>query len=192
MRKPVIWCGERACPPAIEPVVGANPAANLATTTNPSGIRRCRARLCGLRRWPTLPATGRGAYRPRRRLRARRTCSSRRSATLPRASSATPSSSSRPLRTGPVKPMASRTRSTSSSNSVPGMASNFGGGPTRTPCSFFTLPCSSPVKRTVETLQSRRPPSSCELSTRNCMGQSGQGVCGRARRPAASAAVRTA
>ena len=34
------------------------------------------------------------------------------------------------------------------------------------------------LNRTVETLQSRRPPSSCELSMRSCMGHRGQGVCG--------------
>ena len=51
--------------------------------------------------------------------------------------------------------MASSTRSASSVNSVPGIGSNFGGGPTRTACSCFTLPCSSPVKRLVVTLQSR-------------------------------------
>ena len=36
----------------------------------------------------------------------------------------------------------------------------------------------SPVNFTVLTLQSRIPPSSCELSTRNCIGHSGQGVNG--------------
>ena len=53
-------------------------------------------------------------------------------ATLPRLSSARPSCSIMPLRTGPRKPMASRTRSTSRVNSVPAMGSNLGGGPTRT------------------------------------------------------------
>src|SRR5450759_2787242 len=81
-----------------------------------------------------------------------------------------------PFFTGPVKPMASSTRSASKVNSVPGSGSTF--GDTRTACSCWTLPCSSPVNLTVLTLQSRVPPSSCELSTRNCIGHSGQGVSG--------------
>ena len=36
----------------------------------------------------------------------------------------------------------------------------------------------SPVKLVVETLQSRMPPSSWELSERSCIGHSGQGVAG--------------
>ena len=46
-------------------------------------------------------------------------------------SSSTPSCSTRPDLTGPVKPMASSTRSASSVNSVPASGSNFGGAPTR-------------------------------------------------------------
>ena len=72
--------------------------------------------------------------------------------------------------------MASSTRSTSSVNSVPAIASNFGGGPTRTACNCFTLPFSSPVNLMLLMLQSRMPPSSCALSVRSCSGQSGHGV----------------
>ena len=68
---------------------------------------------------------------------------------------------------GPRKPRASSTRSQSSSNSLPG-TSFITGRPLscahsrRTPCSFFTLPCSSPLKRLVLMLQSRVTPSSCD------------------------------
>src|ERR1017187_2904539 len=99
-------------------------------------------------------------------------------ATLPRGSRITPSWSIMPFFTGPRKPMARSTKSASSVSSVPGAGANFGGGPMRTACNCFTRPCSSPVNFTVETLQSRTPPSSCELSTRSCMGQRGHGVEG--------------
>src|SRR6185437_1698917 len=91
---------------------------------------------------------------------------------------ASPNCSIMPLRTGPKKPIASRTRSASRVNSVPAMASNFGGGPTRAHCNCFTLPFSSPMNLMLLMLQSRRPPSSCELSVRNCIGHSGHGVRG--------------
>ena len=52
------------------------------------------------------------------------------------------------------------------SRAVLSIGSNLGGGPTRTPCNWFTLPFSSPVNFVVATLHSRMPPSSCELSTR--------------------------
>src|ERR1035438_3783224 len=81
-----------------------------------------------------------------------------------------------PCFTGPVKPMASSTRSVSMVNSVPGKASS--AAETRTACSCLTLPCSSPVNFTVCTLQSRVPPSSCEVYMRNCIGHNGQGVDG--------------
>ena len=103
--------------------------------------RRFRARLCGLRRSPTRPATGRGACRRRRTRRGPTSCSSSSVATLPRASSSTPSCSIMPLCTGPSEAhgqqhqigVQRRTR-------CPAIGSNFGGGPTRTPCSCFTLP----------------------------------------------------
>ena len=45
---------------------------------------------------------------------------------------------------------------------------------TRTQWSFCTRP--SPVMRSVDTLQSRLPPSSCDEDVRSCNGQSGHGV----------------
>ena len=101
-----------------------------------------KRRLCGLRRWPTPPAIGRGACRRRRIRRARTTCSSSSGGDVAaRVELRRPVARAGRSRTGPVKPMASSTRSASSVNSVPGIGSNFGGGPTRTACSFFTLPC---------------------------------------------------
>src|ERR1700722_8970668 len=81
---------------------------------------------------------------------------------LPRRSCVRPRCSCKPPLAGPVKPMASNTRSASSANSVPGMTVK--SGVIRVAWSWVTLPAASPVKRMVLTLQSRRPPSSCELS----------------------------
>ena len=63
--------------------------------------------------------------------------------------------SSSPLRSGPRKPIASSTRSASSSNSLPGTFSNdilpsLRTSSTFEPCSFLTRPCSSPLKRCVD------------------------------------------
>ena len=52
-------------------------------------------------------------------------------------SSARPNCSIMPLRTGPRKPIASSTRSTSMVNSEPAIGSNLGGGPTRTACKLL-------------------------------------------------------
>ena len=65
--------------------------------------------------------------------------------TLPRSVSLTPKFSSRPWRSGPRNPIASSTRSTSISNSVPGTFSNDIRPSLRTsstfePCSFLTRP----------------------------------------------------
>jgi hypothetical protein len=61
-------------------------------------------------------------------------------ATLPRGSSFTANWSIIPSRTGPTNPIAINTRSASIANSVPGIGSNVGGGPTRTACSCWTSP----------------------------------------------------
>src|SRR5438309_324343 len=77
-------------------------------------------------------------------------------ATLPRSVSFRPSSSIGPLRSGPRKPIASSTRSTSSANSLPGTGLNSTRPPARTrstftPCSCLTRPWPSSVKRSVDT-----------------------------------------
>ena len=76
--------------------------------------------------------------------------------TLPRSVSLTPKFSSSPWRSGPRNPIASSTRSTSISNSVPGTSSNdilpsLRTSSTFEPWSFLTRPCSSPLKRCVDT-----------------------------------------
>src|SRR2546425_4295657 len=96
-------------------------------------------------------------------------------ATLPRASYFTPRLSSSPFFTGPVKPIASRTRSTSISNSVLGMGMNRPfSNVTRCACSLVTW-LLRPLNWVVETLHWRSQPSSCACEERSCIGQSGQG-----------------
>src|SRR5437870_1647005 len=81
-----------------------------------------------------------------------------------------------PFFTGPVKPIANRTRFTSISNSVPGMGMNRPfSNVTRCACSFVTWPLCA-LNRVVETLYWRSQPSSCACEDRSCIGQSGQGV----------------
>ena len=60
--------------------------------------------------------------------------------TLPRSVNSTPRSLSRPGRSGPVKPIASRTRSASSTKSVPSIFSNL-------PAFIFTSWARRPVTR---------------------------------------------
>src|SRR5581483_6153219 len=110
--------------------------------------------------------------------------------TFPRASNSTPRSvSSGPL-SGPRKPSASSTSSHSSSNSLPGISTIFGGPPfcfchsSRTPCSFFTFPSASPEKDFVLMLQSRTTPSSWDDDVRRIIGQYGHGAVA-VRRPEA-------
>lgn len=82
-------------------------------------------------------------------------------------------------RSGPVKPMASSTRSAGSSRSVPAF------GP-RDPSArnsvsarrmARTRPDSSPMNSTVEAWNARSPPSSCEVETSNSVGVVGHGWC---------------
>ena len=103
-------------PRAVAPSAGSGPAA----PSSPSGTRRRRPRRPGPRRSPRRSATGRDrSRRPRRRRRRSAPyVASRR--TLPRSSSSQPSCSTRPAVCGPVKPIASSTRSAGISRSVPG------------------------------------------------------------------------
>ena len=76
--------------------------------------------------------------------------------TLPRPVRRTPSSASSPSRSGPRKPIASSTRSTSISNAVPGTGSNAVRPSrrrisTRVPCSLATRPSPASEKRSVAT-----------------------------------------
>ena len=89
--------------------------------------------FAALPRSPRPPAIARGACRRPQICPAPMSCNQHWSRRCRARRAATPNCSSMPLRTGPRKPIASSTRSTSMVNSVPAIGSNFGGGPTRTP-----------------------------------------------------------
>ena len=76
-----------------------------------------------------------------------------------------------PSCTGCTKPIASSTRSASSSNSVPGIGLNLSSA--RAQCSFFTWPF-SPVNFCVSTAKSRSAPSSWLDEVRSFSGTVGQ------------------
>ena len=97
-------------------------------------------------------------------------------ATFVRGSRATPNASSIAFDAGPVKPIASSTRSAAISNSLPGISvilvcpSAPRVHSRRAPTSFSTRPF-RPSKRFVATDQSRLQPSSCDEDVRSFVGQ---------------------
>ncbi|CFE45780.1 Uncharacterised protein [Mycobacterium tuberculosis] len=91
-------------------------------------------------------------------------------ATFPRSVNFTPRSVNRPARSGPTKPIASNTRSASSSKSEPSTLTNLPSSMV-TSCarSALTRP-SVPTNASVLTENTRSPPSSCAADTRYISG----------------------
>src|SRR5215207_4154310 len=102
--------------------------------------------------------------------------------TFPRRSSFSPSSATAPACSGCEKPIAIRTRSAGSSNSVPGTGRGPGGGVTYVPWTATTWP-SRPSTCVAVWVQRRSPPSSSAYVLTSRRGACGHGTLSRAAGP---------